>query len=130
MRLRERVWPGLRPRSIALEAVIALLGTVAVGLTTGTPDDRLAPMAVLYVGTAVLGVTLFLFRRSAPLVPFLVAAALAALSPAVTIAVPLTSYAVGRYVGRWPVRVAAAVIGTVAVVQPWTLNELDQWFGA
>ncbi len=124
------MWPGLRPRSIVLEAVIALLGTVAVGITTGTPDDRLAPIAVLYVGTAVLGITLFLFRRSAPLVPFLVAAVLAVLSPAVTIAVPLTSYAVGRYVGRWPVRVAAAVIGTVAVVQPWTLNELDQWFGA
>jgi signal transduction histidine kinase len=130
MALRERVWPGLRPRSIAFEAVIALLGTVAVGLTTGTPDDRLAPVPVLIVGTAVLGVTLLLFRRSAPLVPFVVAAALAVLSPAVTIAVPLTSYAVGRYVGRWPVRITAAVIGTVAVVQPWNLDELDQWFGA
>jgi signal transduction histidine kinase len=130
MRLRERVWPGLRPRSIVLEAVIALLGTVAVGITTGTPDDRLASISVMFVGTAVLGGTLFLFRRSAPLVPFLVAAALAVLSPAVTIAVPLTSYAVGRYVGRWPVRITAAVIGTVAVVQPWTLDELDQWLGA
>ena len=71
-------------------------------LTTGTPDDRLASIPVVFVGTAILGITLFLFRRSAPLVPFLVAAALAVLSPAVTIAVPLTSYAVGRYVGRWP----------------------------
>ena len=44
MGIRERVWPGLRPRSIAFEAVVALLGTVAVGLTTGTPDDRLAPL--------------------------------------------------------------------------------------
>jgi signal transduction histidine kinase len=130
MALRERVWPGLRPRSIAFEAVVALLGTVAVGLTTGTPDDRLAPVPVLIVGTAVLGGTLFLFRRSAPLVPFVVAAVLAVLSPAVTIAVPLASYAVGRYVGRWPVRITAAVIGTVAVVQPWTLDELEQWFGA
>jgi signal transduction histidine kinase len=130
MGIRERVWPGLRPRSIAFEAVIALIGTVAVGITTGSPDDRLTSVPVVLVGTVVLGITLFLFRRSAPLVPFLVGAALAVASPAVTIAVPLTAYAIGRYEGRWPVRIGAAVVGFVAVAQPWTLDELDQWIGA
>jgi len=130
MGIRERVWPGLRPRSIAFEAVIALIGTVAVGITTGSPDDRLTSVPVVLVGTVVLGITLFLFRRSAPLVPFLVGAVLAVASPAVTIAVPLTAYAIGRYEGRWPVRIGAAVVGFVAVAQPWTLDELDQWIGA
>jgi signal transduction histidine kinase len=130
MGIRERVWPGLRPRSIAFEAVIALIGTVAVGITTGSPDDRLTSVPVVLVGTLILGITLFLFRRSAPLVPFLVGAVLAVASPAVTIAVPLTAYAIGRYEGRWPVRIGAAVVGFLAVAQPWTLDELDQWIGA
>jgi signal transduction histidine kinase len=130
MRIRERVWPGLRGRSIAFEGAIAVLGTVAVGITTGGPDDRLTSVPVVVVGTAILGITLFLFRRSAALVPFLVGAVLAVASPAVTIAVPLTAYAVGRYEGRWPVRIGAAVIGFLAVAQPWTLDELDQWLSA
>jgi signal transduction histidine kinase len=130
MGIRERVWPGLRPRSIAFEAVIALIGTVAVGITTGSPDDRLTSVPVVLVGTLILGITLFLFRRSAPLVPFLVGAVLAVASPAVTIAVPLTAYAIGRYEGRWPVRIGAAVVGFLAVAQPWKLDELDQWIGA
>ena len=46
-----------------------------------------------------------------------------------TIAVPLTAYAVGRYEGRWPVRIAAAVVGFLAVAQPWTVNELDEALG-
>ena len=130
MGIRERVWPGLRGRSIAFEGLIAVLGTVGVGLTTGSPDDRLTSVPVVLVGTVILGVTLFLFRRSAPLVPFLAGAVLAVASPAVTIAVPLTAYAVGRYEGRWPVRIGAAVVGFLAVAQPWTLDELDQWFAA
>jgi signal transduction histidine kinase len=130
MGIRERVWPGLRGRSIAFEGLIAVLGTVAVGITAGSPDDRLTSVPVVLVGTAVLGITLFLFRRSTPLVPFLVGAVLAVASPAVTIAVPLTSYAIGRYEGRWPVRIGAAVVGFLAVAQPWTLDEFDQWFAA
>ena len=130
MGIRERVWPGLRGRSIALEGAIAVLGTVAVSITTGSPDDRLTSVPVVLVGTAILGITLFLFRRSAPLVPFLVGAVLAVASPAVTIAVPLTAYAVGRYEGRWPVRIGAAVVGFLAVAQPWTLDELDQGLAA
>ena len=130
MGIRERVWPGLRGRSIVFEGLIATLGTVAVGITTGSPDDRLTSIPVVLVGTALLGITLFLFRRSAPLVPFLVGAVLAVASPAVTIAVPLTAYAIGRYEGRWPVRIGAAVVGFLAVSQPWTLDELDLWIGA
>ena len=68
MGIRERVWPGLRGRSIALEGLIAAVGTVGVGITTGSPDDRLTSVPVVLVGTAVLGITLFLFRRSAPVV--------------------------------------------------------------
>ena len=93
---------GLGRRSIAFEAAVALLGTVVVGLGNQTPSDRLLPLPVVLGLTPLIGVTLFLFRRSAPLIPFLLTAALAVAAPAVTIAVPLTAYAVGRYEGRWP----------------------------
>jgi signal transduction histidine kinase len=125
MGLRARIWPGLRTRSIWFEVGLAALGTVAIGLATVTPDD--APHSLLIAGVVVLFGTLVLFRRRAPLVPFLVAAGLATIAPGLTVGMPIAAYAVGRYVPRWPVRAAAAVVGSVAVLQPWTppsLNEL------
>ncbi len=128
MGVRPRVL-SLGRRSIAFEAAVALLGTVVVGLGNQTPSDRLLPLPVVLGLTPLIGVALFLFRRSAPLIPFALTAALAVAAPAVTIAVPLTAYAVGRYEGRWPVRIAAAVVGFLAVAQPWTVNELDEALG-
>jgi signal transduction histidine kinase len=130
MSLRERLWPGLRGRGIALEAVLALLSTVGIGFGLQTPEGRGAPAWLGYGGGVVLGVALLLFRRRAPLLPFGLTAALSLVSPALSIAVPLTSYAVGRYVGRWPVLAGAAVVGSVALVEPWNLDTLDDWIGA
>jgi signal transduction histidine kinase len=130
MGIRERLWPGLRTRGITLEAGLALLSTVGVGIGTRIPEGRLIPVPVLYVGSVLLGIALLLFRRRAPLVPFLLNTALSLVSPAGSIAVPLTSYAVGRYIGRWPILIAAAVVGSVALVEPWKLNTLDDWLGA
>jgi signal transduction histidine kinase len=42
----------------------------------------------------------------------------------------VTSYAVGRYVRQWPVRLVAAVLGLVAVAQPWTLDDVETAAGA
>jgi signal transduction histidine kinase len=130
MSLRERLWPGLRGRGIALEAALALLSTVGIGFGLQTPEGRGAPAWVGYGGGVVLGVALLLFRRRAPLLPFGLTAALSLVSPALSVAVPLTSYAVGRYVGRWPVLAGAAVVGSVALVEPWNLDTLDDWVGA
>jgi signal transduction histidine kinase len=131
MSLRQRLWPGLRGRGIALEAALALLSTVGIGFGLQTPEGvRWAPAWVGYAGGVVLGIALLLFRRRAPLVPFALTAALSLLSPALVVAVPLTSYAVGRYVGRWPVLAGAAVVGSVALVEPWNLHTLDDWIGA
>ena len=128
MGLRARLWPGLGPRSVGFEVALALLGTVAVGLSAAAPGSG-AP-AVVVPGTVLLVVTLALLRRRAPLVPFAIGAVLSALSPAVTVASLFTAYAVGRYEARWPVRTAAAVVGAVAVAQPWTLGTADEWVGA
>ena len=130
MSLRERLWPGLRGRGIALEAGLALLSTVGIGVGLQTPEGRVAPAWVGYAGGIVLVVALLLLRRRAPLVPFGLTAVLCVLSPALIIAVPVTSYAVGRYVGRWPVLAGAAVVGSVALVEPWSLDTTDDWIGA
>jgi signal transduction histidine kinase len=131
MEIRARVWPGLRTRSIWFEAFVALLGTVSIaaGAAAGQAPDSWSAAFAVAAGT-LMAVALFLFRRSAPLLPFALAAALTAISPAdapaVTVGIAITCYSVGRYVGRWPIRVAAAVVAAVAFVHPWapgTLNE-------
>ncbi|MGY1653173.1 sensor histidine kinase [Geodermatophilus sp. SYSU D01119] len=130
MGFRQRVWPGLRARSIGFEALLALAsaGTVAVGVVT--PEARLTPDAVLLGGGLLLVATLFLFRRSAPVVPFVVSAVLGALVPALVIGMLLTAYAIGRYEGRWAVRAVAGALGTVALTQPWTVGTPDEAVGA
>jgi signal transduction histidine kinase len=126
MGLRARMWPGLRTSSIWFEVAVALLGTVAIGVATVTPEG--GSPALLLSGTALLFLTSVLLRRRAPLVPFLLASVLAAIAPALTVGVPIAAYAVGRYVPRWPVRTAAAILGSVAILHPWapptSLNEL------
>jgi signal transduction histidine kinase len=130
MRLRDRTWPGLRTRSIVLECVIASVSVISIGVTAAQPDLRSATTAPLVLaGTVVLVVLLLTLRRRAPLVPFLLAAGLSALSPAVGIAVPFTSYAVGRYVGRWTQRVVAAVVGVLVVIEPWSPAPVGELVG-
>ncbi|MGY1747257.1 sensor histidine kinase, partial [Blastococcus sp. SYSU D00695] len=130
MRLRDRVWPGLRARSIWFEVLLALLSTVTVVLGVVTPEARLAPNPVLVVGGALLVTTVLLLRRRAPLVPFVVSAVLGALVPAITAGMLVTAYAVGRYESRWPVRAVAGVVGAVAIVQPWTVGTANEAVGA
>jgi len=130
MGLRTRIWPGLRARSIWFEATLALVSSATVAAGAATPDPGVLPDPVLFAGAVLLAVLLFLFRRSAPLVPFVLSAALAAVSPPVSVGMMLTAYALGRYTGRWPVRIAAAVVGAVCVVQPWALSNLNEWIGA
>jgi signal transduction histidine kinase len=119
MGLRARIWPGLSTRGVALEVAIAVLSTVAIGVGGATPDRGPVPVAVFAALTAVVLVFLLTLRRRAPLVPFLVSAALSVLSPAINGALTPLSYAMGRYVGRWPVRIVAALAGMLAVSRPW-----------
>ena len=131
MGIRARLWPDLSTREIWFDALLALSSAVAVTLTRRAPGEAGAlPASVAATGTVVLAVLLLVLRRRAPLVPFAVSVVLTALSPAVTGAVLITSYAVGRYGSRWPVRVVAGVVGSVAVVQPWALETLDETAGA
>jgi len=132
MGIRARFWPGLRTRSIWFEAFVALIGTVsiAVGAAAGeTPGSW--PAAFAAVAGTLMAVALFLFRRSVPLLPFALAAALTAISPAdapaVTVGIAITCYSVGRYVGRWPVRIAAAAVAALAFVHPWAPGTLDEF---
>ena len=132
MTARTSLQLGLSQRALAAEAALALLGGVVIGLGSTSAEMPAPPISlpVLLGGTVLLAVLLFLFRRTAPLVPFALSALLAALSPAVTIAVTITAYAVGRYVRPWPLRAAAAVVGFVAVAQPWALDGIELAVGA
>lgn len=129
MRLRDRIWPGLRARSIWLEAHVALTATATIAIGVATPEAGLVPDAVLVTGGALLVVALFLLRRRAPLVPFAISALLAAVVPDLVIGLMLTTYAVGRYEGRWPVRIGAGLAGALAVLQPWAVSGVEEWIG-
>jgi signal transduction histidine kinase len=123
------LWPGWRTRSIWLDLATALVGTLLIGIGYLTPGQPSWTRALGIPSTAVLAVLLLLFRRSRPLAPFLVAAAVSAVSSPVAVGLAISSYAVGRYVGRWPVRIAAAVIGAVAVSQPWAGGSVNAEVG-
>jgi signal transduction histidine kinase len=131
MAARTSLQLGLSRRALAGEAALALLGagTVAIGTVTPEMSRPSIPVAVLIGATALMTALLFLFRRTASLLPFGVSVLLAAVSPAVAIAVLITSYAVGRYVRRWPLRIGATVLGFVGVAQPWVLGSLDEVIG-
>jgi signal transduction histidine kinase len=119
----------LPPRSLTLEVVIAVLSGLSVRAVSVTPDRFQAPLGVVWGGSVLLAVTVLLFRRTLPLIPFLGAALLAIVSPAVSGALPITAYAVGRYTGRWPVRILAVVVGAVALTRLWTLPDVENILG-
>ena len=109
----------LPPRSLALEVVIAILSGLSVRAVSVTPDRFSVPLGVVWGGSVLLAVAVLLFRRTAPLVPFLGAAVLAVVSPGISGALPITAYAVGRYTSSWPVRIIAAVAGALVLTRPW-----------
>jgi signal transduction histidine kinase len=123
MRLRTSL--RLPPRSLAFEFGLAVLSGLAVSAVSWSPERAVLSAPLVVSTSIVVSVLLLLFRRTAPLIPFLWAAGLAVISPAVGGALPLAAYAVGRYSARWPVRVVAGVVGAVAVTRLWTLPELD-----
>ncbi|WP_344691343.1 sensor histidine kinase [Blastococcus jejuensis] len=130
MGIRARLWPGLSTRGIWLEVVVALLGTVLVGINVGTSDSGWLPTPFVVAGTTVLGILLLAFRRRAPLIPFAASVLLASGSSAVAIGVLLTCYAVARYVAAWPVRIAAGVVASIAVTQAWTIDTANEAFAS
>ncbi len=115
----------LSRRSRWMEAGLALVGGIGVALgATDAAGGLDLPIWFLSTSLPVLAATLFLFRRSLPFLPMVLSAALTALSPAVALALLVAAYAMGRYEPRWRLRAAAAVLGCVAVAQPWNV---DSW---
>src|SRR4051794_1349753 len=133
MRLRARIWPGLRMRGIVLEFALALLSTVAISAGGATGDRGPVSVAVFSVLAAVVFVLMLTLRRRAPFWPFLLSALLSLLSPAINGALTVLGYAVGRYDGRWPARIVAAVAGTLVVARPWdggpAGDQVSRWLG-
>jgi signal transduction histidine kinase len=123
MRIRAGSWPGLRARGIWLEVALALLGGAAVVVDA-------IDQAVLLPGAVALAAVMLLFRRSHPVVPFAVSSVLAAASTPAFVAEALTAYAVGRYAGSWPVRLAVPAAGALLVMRPWRLHTFSEWVGA
>ena len=106
-------------RSKWLDAGLALLGSVGVVVGAADPAAGLdVPPGSLLVGLPLLALALFLYRRTLPFLPFVMAAVLTAISPFVTLALIATSYAMGRYEPRWPLRITAAVLGVLAMAVP------------
>ncbi len=109
----------LRRRSKWLEAGLAAIG--CIGVVVGASDPSIGaplPEGALLVGLPVLAVAMWLYRRTLPILPFVLSALLVGLSPAVIAALIITSYAVGRYEPRWPVRSFAATLGMLAMAVP------------
>jgi signal transduction histidine kinase len=133
MVLRARIWPGLRTRGIVLEVAIAVLSTVAISAGGATADRGPVSVAVFAVLTAVVFVLILTMRRRAPFGPFLLSALLSVLSPAINGALVALSYSVGRYDGRWPARIAAAVSGVLVIARPWdggpAGEQVSRWLG-
>jgi signal transduction histidine kinase len=106
-------------RSKWLEAGLALVG--CIGVVVGASDPSIGapvPEGFLLIGLPVLALAMWLYRRTLPMLPFILAALLTGLSPAVVLALIVMSYAVGRYEPRWPLRITAAVLGMLAMVVP------------
>ena len=122
MGIRARLWPGLRPRGIALEAVIA--GLVLAGLVVNAVTSGYDPLPawLALAGAVAVPVLLLVWRRTTPLVPYVGSLALTVAYEPATLAVLATAYAVGRYTGPWAQRAACAVVGVVVVSHFWTLD--------
>ena len=117
-------------RSKWLEAGLAAAGGISV--VVGASDPSIGaplPNGALLIGLPVLGVAMWLYRRSLPILPYVLAAVLTSLSPAVIVALLITAYAVGRYEPRWPVRWGAAVLGMIAMTVPVSAPSVENIIG-
>jgi signal transduction histidine kinase len=129
MGLRARLWPGLSARSVWFEVLLAVLGGFSVSAVSWTNDPDRVPLWIAVTASAVTSLALLFFRRRAPLVPFVLAAALGAVAPIIGGSIPLGAYSVGRYAAGWPARAVAAVVGSVAVSQLWEAPDLAAVIG-
>ncbi|MGZ4537874.1 MAG: sensor histidine kinase [Blastococcus sp.] len=133
MGLRERIWPGLRTRGIVLEVAIAVLSTAAISAGAATGDRGPVSIAVFALLTAVTFVLLLTRRRRAPFAPFVLSALLSVLLPAINGALTPLAYSVGRYDGRWPARITAALAGVLVIARPWdggpAGDQFSRWLG-
>src|SRR5690242_17423627 len=84
MTIRARLWPGLRTRSIWFEVLLAFFSWAPMAITVLAPRPTTALWVPVFIGTVVLAVLLALFRRSRPMLPFLLAAVLTAVHPSGT----------------------------------------------
>ena len=72
----------LSRRSKWLEGGVAAVGSIGVAIGAADPEAGLnVPPGSLLVALPVLGLLLFLYRRTAPIVPFACAALLVVVSP-------------------------------------------------
>lgn len=119
MTLRERLWPGLRTRGIWLEVALAV-GTTVAAIGGGATGNRgPIPIWTFAVLLAVAFALLLTVRRREPFAAFVIIGLLSVLSPALDAGLIPLSYAVGRYVGRWQLRIVAAVLGFAVETRFW-----------
>jgi signal transduction histidine kinase len=121
----------LRRRSKWVEAGLAAAG--GIGVVVGASEPTIGAdigEGTLLLGLPVLALAMWLYRRTLPILPLVLSALLTALSPAVTVALLINAYSLGRYDPRWPVRWAGAAIGFVAVAQIWAADSADMLFGS
>src|SRR4051794_41372419 len=98
-------------RSKWAEAGLALIG--CIGVVVGASDSSIGapiPEGALLIGLPVLALAMWLYRRSLPMLPFVLAALLTGLSPAVTLPLIVMSYAPGRDEPRRPLRVTPPLL--------------------
>jgi len=116
-----------------LEVAIAVFSTVAISAGAATGDRGPVSVAVFAVLSALTFVLLLTLRRRAPFWPFLLSALLSVLSPAINGALTPLAYSVGRYDGRWPARITAALAGVLVVARPWdggpAGDQVSRWLG-
>ncbi|NEK84780.1 histidine kinase [Blastococcus saxobsidens] len=125
MRVRDRLWPGLGARGVWLELHVAVSCAAVVAFEVAALNPGPLGSLLLVLVAVLLGFLLLLLRRRAPLVPFGVGAALAAID--ISTGLLVTSYAVARYVGSWRIRAAAGVLGGLAALQPWDHDTFNEW---
>ncbi len=128
MGLRDRVWPGLGTRGIWLELHVAVTCSAVTAFEVAALNPGpLGSLLLILVGV-VLGLLLLVLRRRAPLVPFVVGTALAALG--ISTGLLISAYAVARYVASWRTRMAAGAVGAVVAARPWEVEDSNGVIGA
>jgi signal transduction histidine kinase len=128
MGLRDRVWPGLGTRAIWLELHVAVTCWAITTFEVAALNPGPLGSLLLILVCVVLGLLLLLLRRRAPLVPFAVAAALAAIE--ISTGLLISAYAVARYVPSWRIRAVAGVVGAVAAARAWDVEDSNGVIGA